>query len=72
MNIKKLLVDFATVFSVSLIVTFVVTFLSSLIVHGTGKIDWETSFRFAIVFGVIFSWIEARRGLGTPQLQRQG
>jgi hypothetical protein len=61
MNIKKLLVDFVTVFSVSFIVTVVVTLLWNLIGHGASTIDWETSFRFAIVFGIIFSWIETRR-----------
>ena len=61
MNIKKLLVDFVTVFAVSLIVSVVVTLLWNLIVHGAGTIDWETSFRFAILLGIIFSWIETRR-----------
>jgi hypothetical protein len=61
MNIKKLLVDFVTVFAVSLIVTAIVTLLGNFIVHGASTIDWETSFRLAIVFGIIFSWIETRR-----------
>ena len=61
MNIQRLLADFVTVFAVSLIVTGIVTFLGNLIVHGAGTIDWETSFRFAIVFGIVFSWIETRR-----------
>jgi hypothetical protein len=61
MNIKKLLVDFATVFAISLIVSVVVSVLWNLIVHGTSTIDWETSFRFAILFGIILTWIETRR-----------
>jgi len=61
MNIKKLLVDFVTVFAVSLIVSVVVTLLWNLIVHGAGTIDWETSFRFAILLGIILPWIERRR-----------
>jgi hypothetical protein len=61
MNIKKLLVDFVTVFAVSLVVTVIVTLLWNLIAHGATTIDWETSFRFAILFGILFSWIEARR-----------
>ena len=61
MNIKKLLVDFATVFAVSLIVSVIVTLLWNLIVHRAGTIDWETSFRFAILFGIILPWIETRR-----------
>jgi hypothetical protein len=61
MNIKRLLSDFVTIFAVSLTVTGIVTLLGNLVVHGAGTIDWETSFRFAIVFGIIFSWIETRR-----------
>jgi hypothetical protein len=60
-NIKKLLVDSVTVFAVSLIVSVIVTLLWNLIFHGASSIDWETSFRFAILFGIIFPWIETRR-----------
>jgi hypothetical protein len=61
MNIKRLLVEFVTVFAVTLIVCVIVTLLWNLIVHGAGTIDWETSFLFAILFGIIFPWIETRR-----------
>jgi hypothetical protein len=59
--IKTLLVHVATVFAVTLILSVLVTLLLNLIVHGTDTIDWETSFRFAILFAIIFPWIEARR-----------
>lgn len=61
MNIKRLLVDFVTVFAVTLIVSVIVTLLWNLIVHGASTIDWETSFRFAILFGIIFPWMETRK-----------
>jgi len=61
MNIKRLLVDFVTVFVVTLIVSVVVTLLWNLIVHGASTIDWETSVRLAILFGIILPWIETRR-----------
>jgi hypothetical protein len=61
MNIKRLLVDFVTVFAVTLIASVIVTLLWNLIVHGASTIDWETSFRFAILFGIVLSWIETRR-----------
>jgi hypothetical protein len=61
MNIKKLLVDFVTVFAVTLIVSVIVSLLWNLIVHGAGTIDWEASFRFAVLFGIILSWMETRR-----------
>jgi len=60
-NIKRLLVDVLTVFAVTLIVSAIVTLLWNLIVHGTSTVDWETSFRFAILLGIILPWIETRR-----------
>jgi hypothetical protein len=38
-----------------------VTLLVNIVVHGATTIDWETSFRFAAVFGIIFSLIVTRR-----------
>jgi hypothetical protein len=61
MNVKKLVSDFVTVFAVSLTLTGIVTLLGNLVVHGASTVDWETSFRFAVVFGIIFSWMETRR-----------
>ena len=61
MNVKRLLVDALTVFSVSLVVTVVVTLLWNLVAHRTAAIDWETSLRFAILLGIILPWMEARR-----------
>jgi len=60
MNIKKLVVEFVTVFAVALVITAVVTFLWNSIGHGASTIDWETSFRFAIIFGLILTWIKSR------------
>jgi hypothetical protein len=64
MNIGKLVVDSVTVFAATLIVSVIVTLLWNLIVHGASSIDWETSFRFAILFGIILPWIEIRRTKG--------
>ncbi len=64
MNIGKLVVGFVTVFTVTLIVSVIVTLLWNLVVHGANSIDWETSFRFAILFGIILPWIETRRSKG--------
>ena len=61
MHIKKLLVDGFTVFSVTLAVSLIVTLLWNLIVHGTGTLNWETSIRLAILFGIILPWMETRR-----------
>jgi hypothetical protein len=61
MVIRRVFVDVVNVFALTLIVSVIVTLLSNVIVHGAGTIDWETSVRFAIVFGIIFPWIETRR-----------
>jgi hypothetical protein len=60
LNIRKLVVEFVTVFAVALVTTAIVTFLWNLIGHGEGTIDWETSFRFAIVFGILLTWLKSR------------
>jgi hypothetical protein len=61
MNIKRLLVDFLWVFAVTLLVMVVVTALWNVIFHRAAAIDWETSVRFSIVFGIVLSWIGNRR-----------
>ena len=61
MYFNKIVIGFITAFSVSLLVTMGVTILWSLFFHGVGIIDWETSFRFATVFGIIFPVIALRK-----------
>ena len=60
MNIKKLVVEFGIVFAVALVTVALVTFLWNIIGHGESTIDWETSFRFAIIFGIILTWAKSR------------
>ncbi|MBI5943321.1 MAG: hypothetical protein HY864_03035 [Chloroflexi bacterium] len=60
MNIKKLVIEFVTVFAVTLVTVMLVAFLWNLIGHGESIIDWETSFRFAVIFGVILTWGKSR------------
>jgi hypothetical protein len=43
-----------------LVTAALVTFLWNLIGHGESTTDWETSFRFAIIFGIILTWLKAR------------
>jgi hypothetical protein len=58
------------VFAVSLIVSGVVTLLRNLAAHRAGTVDWETSLRFAILFGIILPWMETRRGKSEPITRR--
>jgi len=60
MNIKKLVIEFGTVFSVALLVVAGVTLLWNLIGHGESSLDWETSFRFALIFGITLTWTKSR------------
>jgi hypothetical protein len=60
MDIRKLALEFVTVFAVTLVVTAIVTFVWNLIGHGASAVDWETSFRFAIIFGIILTWLRGR------------
>ena len=58
MDLKKILLGFITFFSITLIVSIGVTYLWSLIFYDVATIDWETSFRFAIIFGIVFPIID--------------
>ncbi len=60
MNIKKLVVEFVTVLAVVLVIAAILTFLWNIIGHGASTIDWETSFRLAIIFGIILTWVKSR------------
>jgi hypothetical protein len=61
MGFKKIVIEFIAVFAITLLVCIGVTFLWSLVFHGVATIDWETSFRFAILFGIIFPAIDSRK-----------
>ena len=60
MKMKKLAVEFVTVFAVTLVTVAIVIFLWNVIEHGVSIIDWETSFRFAVVFGIVLTWVKSR------------
>jgi hypothetical protein len=65
MSVKNLVGEIVTVITVVLVITAIVTFLWNLIGHGEGAVDWETSFRFAIIFGIILTWVKYRNSPGT-------
>ncbi len=60
MNIKKLAIEFVIVFAVALVTVAMVTFLWNFIGHGESSVDWETSFRFAVMFGIILTCAKSR------------
>ena len=65
MDFKKIIIGFIPVFAVALLVCIGVTILWSLIFHGVAIIDWETSFRFAILLGIILTVIDSRKRMNS-------
>ena len=57
---KKYITDFVLTFAVTLVVSAVVTYVYSLIAHGAGHVDWETAIRFAIILGIVLTWLKQR------------
>jgi hypothetical protein len=53
MNMKLVFWDFVANFSLTIVVAAIVTFLWSLIAHGSGIIDWEISFVLAFVMAAV-------------------
>ena len=60
MNIKNLIVEFVTVFTLALVAGSLVTFLWNFIGHGERIVDWGTSFSLAILLGIILTWKKSR------------
>jgi hypothetical protein len=60
MNMKRYAIEFVVMFFIVLVVNLIVTYLYGLIVHGSGVLDWETAFRFAVTLGLVLPWIHAR------------
>lgn len=52
-NTKKFLIDMGITIPITFVVAALVTFLYGLIVHGSGVVDWETSFFLAILLGIV-------------------
>jgi len=52
MKIKSFLIGFVTTFALIFVVAAIVTYLWNLILHGQSAVDWETSFRLAIILGI--------------------
>ena len=57
----KLIIGFILYFIMVFVVASLVTFLFNLIIHGSGNPDWNTAFTFAIILGIIFSWMNVRQ-----------
>jgi hypothetical protein len=60
MNTREFLLDALITISVTFIVAAIVTFVYSLIAHGSGDVDWKTAFNLAIVLGIVLPLTGAR------------
>ncbi len=65
MSLRRWVVDAVIVFSVTLVASMVVSVLWNVVAHRPTAIDWETSFRSAIVLAIIVPWIRTRGGRQT-------
>jgi len=66
MNLKNIMRGFIVYFVLVLVVSAIVSYLYSLVVHGQGVIDWGSSFRLAFIFGValpIVGEFERKKGI---------
>jgi len=56
-NIKQYVFDFVLMFVIVFVVNLAVTFLYTLIVHGSGIMDWESAIRFGLMLAIILPWM---------------
>ncbi len=62
MSHKDFVKSFFTLSALSLVASAAVSYLYNLLIHGAGFVDWQTSFRFSILFGLVLTWIRNSRG----------
>lgn len=60
MKIKELLLDFILLFLIAFITVSAVTFLFNILIHNLNEVDWATSVRLAIIFGIFFPRLHYR------------
>jgi hypothetical protein len=58
--LKRIILYFMGISLLTFTVSAMVTFLYSLLVHSTNIVDWETTFRLAIILGIVLTWNYAR------------
>lgn len=61
MNLKIIIIQFIAVFTIALIVSIGVTCLWNFVFHGEAIIELESSFRLAIILGIILPVVESRK-----------
>jgi hypothetical protein len=57
----KRVLNFISVFALVFIISSLVSYLYSLVIHGDGVVDWGTSVRLGIILGLILPWTISRK-----------
>ena len=60
MRVKGFLFDMVITIPITFVVAAVVTYLYSLIAHGSGAVNWDTAFHLAIIIGIVLPLSRAR------------
>jgi len=60
MNTRGFLLDMAITMLVTFVVAAVVTYVYSLIAHGSGAVNWDMAFHLAIILGVVLPFTRVR------------
>jgi len=55
MSLKRYFIDFLIIGVITFITAAIVTYLYTLIVHGSGVVNWETAIDMAIILGIVLS-----------------
>jgi hypothetical protein len=61
MNFKKLIINFIWISILAFASAVLISFLWNLLFHENAGPDWENSIRMALILGIVFSIIEARK-----------
>ena len=62
MKIKDFIKRFLLIFGVALVVNILITIIWDYFIKGIGwVIDWETSFRFALLFAIVIPLTQTKR-----------
>jgi hypothetical protein len=52
MNVKEVVLGFLATGPIVLVVSLVVSYLYTLLAHGSGSLEWESSIRLGIILGI--------------------
>ena len=60
MKLNNLIADFVITFVITFFVSAAVTFLYNLLIHDQNLVEWATSVKLALIFGITLPWLRHR------------